>query len=166
MKTLFTILIVLFNLSAFCQSIPAMDSTRYAQLKNVYSKHTIDSLLLLKQSLGTRSYNLASRTLNSAFQPSTTHDCIVIYYVQITSSLSLTGGQSGSVELQTSPTNSVYTNTGTNTNNNTGSLTIGLSTAQVQTAGLISYVPAGYYVKLVTSGTSTFAYQNGIEILL
>lgn len=134
-------------------------------ITNIYTKSQIDSLLLLKAS-ATRTYNLSARTLNSAFQPSTTHDCIVIYYVQITSTLSLSGGQSGSVQLQTSPTNSVYTNTGTNTNNNTGSLTIGLNTAAVQTACLVSYVPAGYYVKLVTSGASAFAYQTGIEILL
>lgn len=134
-------------------------------LTDVYNKHQIDSMLALKAS-NNRSYSLSTRTLNTAFQPSTTNDCIVIYYVQITSNLSLTGGQSGSVQLQTSPTNVTYTNTGTNTNNNTGTLTIGINTSAVQTACVISYVPKGYYVKLVSSGTSAFAYQNGIEISL
>lgn len=166
MKTLFTLLAVtiLFG-SVRAQTTPAMDSSRYAQLKNVYSHHQIDSLLLLKSSAN-RTYNLSIRTLNTAFQPSATNDCIVIYYIQITSTLSLAGGQSGSVTLQTSPTNSVYTTTGTNTNNNTGSLTIGLNASQVQTAAIISFVPKGYYAKLVTAGSSAFSYINGIEISL
>lgn len=135
-------------------------------ITNIYTKTQIDSLLLLKQGVVTRSYNLSSRSLNSAFQPSTTHDCIVIYYVQITSTLTLTTGQSGSVTLQTSPTNSVYTITGTQTNNTTGSLVVGLNTSGVQTAALVSYCPAGYWVKLVTSGSSSFSYINGLEVSL
>lgn len=164
MKKLILILL-LVPLFAKAQITPGMDSSRYAQIKYMYSKHQIDSLLLLKATAN-RTYSLSARTLNTAFQPSTTNDCIVIYYIQITSTLSLTGGQSGSVTLQTSPTNSAYTITGTQTNNSTGSLTIGLNTANVQTCSIISYVPKGYYVKLVSSGSSTFAYQNGIEISL
>lgn len=143
MKTILSILVILFcALGVKAQQPVPIDTTNYALLKNMYSRHTIDSLLLLKAS-STRTYSVSSRSLNTAFQPSTTHDCIVFYYVQITSTLSLSGGQSGTVTLQLSPTNSVYTITGTDTNNNTGALTLGLSTSQVQTAALCTFVPAG-----------------------
>lgn len=166
MKTLFTILAVtiLFG-SVRAQTTPAMDSTRYAQLKNVYSHHQIDSMLLLKAS-ASRTYNLSTRTLNTAFQPSTTHDCIVIYYVSLSETLNLSGGQTGTVTLKISSSNPPTTVQAVNSNGNTGTLTLTLVSTQTQQAPIIGFVPAGYWVNLVTAGTGTISYQNGIEISL
>lgn len=166
MKALITILAVtIFGLSARAQITPGMDSSRYAQLKNVYSHHQIDSMLLLKAS-ATRTYNLSSRSLNTVFQPSTTHDCIVIYYISLSETLSVGGGQTGTVTLKISAVNPPTTTQGVNSNSNTGLLTLTLTSTQLQQAPIMGFVPAGYYVELITSGTGTITYQNGIEILL
>lgn len=98
-----------------------------------------------------------TRALNTAYQPSTSRFVSVSCSVNITSTLSLTGGQSGTVTLQTSPDGTTYTTMATATNNNTGSLTIGLNTSQAQAGDLVATVPPGYFYKIVSSGTSTFS---------
>lgn len=110
--------------------------------------------------------NVATRSLNTSYLVNANRDILISYSVQITSTLSLAGGQSGTVTLQRSPDNVNWTTVGSITNNNNGTLTIGLNTSQVQTAPLITILPAGYYVKIVTSGASTFSYISGTETLL
>lgn len=168
MKKLFLIPFLLLSLAASAQIIPPMDTTalRYTPKPSVYSKHTIDSLLALKGN-STHTINAVTRALNTAIQISTTQDVVASYSVQITSTLSLSGGQSGTVFLETCSTSGgTYTVIGQSTNNNTGSLTIGLNTSQVQATTIVGFVPKGYYFKLVTSGTSTFSFVSGVEILL
>lgn len=110
--------------------------------------------------------NVVTKSLNTSYLVNSNRDILISYSVQITSTLSLAGGQSGTVSLQRSPDNVNWTTVGSITNNNNGTLTIGLNTSQVQTAPLITILPAGYYVKIVTSGASTFAYISGTETLL
>lgn len=166
MKKIILLLAILIGaFSAKAQITPGMDSSRYAQIRYMYTKHQIDSLLLLKAS-STRTYNLSTRTLNTAFQPSTTHDCIVIYYVSPSETLSVAGGQTGTVTLKIAAANPPTTIQGVNSNGNSGLLTLTLTSTQLQQAPIIGFVPAGYYVNLVTGGTGTITYQNGIEILL
>ena|ERR1700743_1780656 len=98
-----------------------------------------------------------SRALNTAYQPSGSRMILVSTSVSISSTLSLSGGQSGTITLQLSPDNITYTTIETATNNNLGTLTIGLNTTQTQVVDLIASVPAGYYYKFVSTGTSTFA---------
>lgn len=113
--------------------------------------------------------NSATRSLNSAFQISTMHEADVVYSVDISATLSLTTGQSGTVILETA-TNSGFT-TGVQTlsrftNGNSGTLAIGLGLTQIGTAVLSGKVPAGNYVRLRTvnnTGTPTYTYQSGIE---
>lgn len=113
-----------------------------------------------------------TRSLNSAFQPSTTLNAIVSYSVDIACTLSLTGGQAGTVFLR-------YADDSGHTTNvkevcrfaatNTGTLTIGLALNQIATGTLSGVIPAGKYVKLVTSndtGTPTFTYRNAQEVLI
>jgi hypothetical protein len=107
-----------------------------------------------------------SHSLNSAFQVSATHDAFVSYTVQIAATISLTTGQSGTISIQLSPNNTTYTTAGSFTNGNTGTLTIGLNLTNTQAGQVQAYVPAGYYVKLVSSGTATSTYQTGQETLL
>lgn len=98
-----------------------------------------------------------TRALNTAYEPSTSRFTSVSCSVSITSTLSLSGGQSGTITLQTSPDGTTYTTMATATNNNTGSLTIGLNTSQAQAGCLVATVPPTYFYKIVSSGTSTFS---------
>lgn len=106
-----------------------------------------------------------SRSLDTSFQPSTTQLSQVNYTVQIAATLSLSGGQTGTVFLETSPNNSTWTEIGRFSNGNTGTLTIGLNTTQTLSAQISTYVPANYYVRLRTNGTATMSYITGQEIL-
>lgn len=119
-----------------------------------------------------RSQSSASRSLNSAFQMSATRDSKVNYCVDISCTSTLLGGQSGTVILEMA-TNSGFT-TGVQalsqfTNSNSVSLAIAITVTQINTGCLSGYIPAGNYVRLRTvnnTGTPTFTYQCGQEILL
>lgn len=120
----------------------------------------------------TRSQSSTTRTLNSAYQISTTQDAFVAYTVDVAATLSLSGGQSGQVVLEIA-TNSGFT-TGVQTvqsaiNGNTGTLTIGLNMTTTSSATLTGYVPKGMYARLRTvntTGTPTFTYRTGQETLM
>lgn len=107
-----------------------------------------------------------SRSFNSSFRPSTTKSSLVSYSVEISSTLSLTAGQTGRIYLEVSPDNATWTEVCHETNSNTGTLIIGLNTAQIGGGVLSGYVPQGYYVRLRTNGTSTFTYSTGQETIL
>lgn len=111
------------------------------------------------------SASVVTRALNTSYRLSTGRDAMVSYSVQITSTLNLTSGQNGTVNLQISPDNSTWTTIATQTNNNNGSLTLGFTT-NVQSGSLTGFVPATYYIKLTTVGTSTFSWNSGMEVLL
>lgn len=111
--------------------------------------------------------NNVTKALNTVYTPSSSRSVLVSYSTQITSTLSLSGGQSGSVTLQISDnTGSNYVIVGTTTNNNTGSLTIGLNTAQVQAGPLVGVVPPGCSYKFVSAGASSFSALTGQEVML
>lgn len=114
----------------------------------------------------TISWASVTRPLNTSWQMGADRNCMIVYSVSITSTLSLSGGQSGTVNLQTSPDNVTWTTVATTTNNNTGTLVIGLNTSAAQTATLSTVVRAGYYVRLQTVGTSTFTWVNGTDICI
>lgn len=119
-----------------------------------------------------RSQSVASRSLNTCFQVSSTKDSFVNYSVEISSSLSLTTGQTGTVFLE------IYSDSGCTTgtqeiarsvNGNTGTLAIGLNITQNVTAGINGFVPKSCYVKIRTSntvGTPSFVYKSGQEVLV
>lgn len=119
-----------------------------------------------------RSQSSASRSLNSSFQINADRDCLVNYSVDISCAMSLTSGQNGTVFLEIASDSGFTTDVqeiSRFTNGNTGVLTIGLSLTQNVTGTLTGYIPAGYYVRLRTSnntGTPTFDYQSGQEVLL
>lgn len=109
-----------------------------------------------------RIFNYPSRALNSCFQISSTNDADFHYNIKITANLTLTGGDVGTVTA-TSYTNSGCT-TGAQTlnakqNGNTGTLTIGIATAQLTTVGIDGTLPGGKWLKMTTAqttGTPTF----------
>lgn len=113
-----------------------------------------------------------SHTLNSAFQIDASRDALVSYSVSITSTLSLAGGQSGTAFLEYADDSGFTTNVeevDRGINSNTGSLTLGLNTAQVVTASLDGVIPGGKYVRIRTvnnTGTPSFAWASGQEVKL
>lgn len=119
----------------------------------------------------TRSFANPSRTLNSAFQISSTRDAIVSYTVDISASLTLSGGATGTVTLEYADDSGFTTNVVTvqsSVNGNTGALTIGLSLTQTASASLCGVIPAGKYVRLRTAntaGTPSFNYRGSQEVL-
>lgn len=119
-----------------------------------------------------RSFSNPSLAVNTSRQPSVTRDTMVNASVDITSTISLTTGQTGKVSLQyadNSAFNVNVVNVQSATNGNTGALTIGLNLSQVYTAALTGIVPAGKYYRLVTTnvtGTPTYGTPVIQEVLL
>lgn len=119
-----------------------------------------------------RSQSSASRTLNSAFQVSTTRDAMVSYSVEIGAAASLTGGQTGTVFLEIA--NDAAFTSGVQeiarfVNGNSVSLAIAITVNQNICGVLAGYVPAGKYARLRTAntaGTPSFNYRSGQEALL
>lgn len=113
-----------------------------------------------------------TRSLNSAFQISTSRDAAVSYSVDISTAISLTTGQTGTVYLRYADDSGFTTNVievCRFVNGNTGTLTIGLALTQNGTGTLSGVIPAGKYVKLVTennTGTPTFTYRRAQEVLI
>lgn len=118
-----------------------------------------------------RSQSAASRTLNTAFQVSTTRDALVNYSVQCTITASIAGGQSCDVVLEIA-TDAAFTagvqTVGIIGTGQTYTLAVAIQGVQPQTAQVTGYVPAGYYARLRTvnvSGSPTYAYRAGQEVL-
>lgn len=113
-----------------------------------------------------------TRSLNSAFQISSSRTAQVSYAVNVSCALSLTTGQSGTVFLEYADDSGFTTNVVTVNsfvNGNTGTLAIGLALTQVATGVLAGMIPAGKYVRLRTAnttGTPTFTFVSAQEVLV
>lgn len=118
------------------------------------------------------SYGTSTRSLNTAFQVSTTTATFVSYTVDVATTLSLTGGETGTVTLQYADDSGFTTNVKTvqsSANGNTGTLTIGLALTQTSTAALTGVVPASKWVRIATANTAgapTFTYRAAQEVLM
>lgn len=123
-------------------------------------------------SSGAKTFNYPTRSLNTAFQPSTTKDVAVAYSVDIACSLSLVTGQQGTVYLEYADNSTFTTNVvevARFVNGNTGTLTVGLALTQNATGTLSGIIPAGKHVRLRTqnnTGTPTFTYRRAQEVTL
>lgn len=111
-----------------------------------------------------------ARTLNSAgFQPSTTKAVWVTYSVRITCSASLSGNQDGKVELMCDANATPTTVRATVQNRNSVAIAIALTIVNEQTAQLSYLVPAGHYVRLIstqTTGSPTITLINQAEVTI
>lgn len=99
-----------------------------------------------------------TRTINGSGTQCTdpTHDCLVFASLNESQSLSLSGGQTGTISFATSTTSSgTYSNFTQVGNSNTGTLVIGLNTLAGNGNVLIGFNPAGNYYKLISGGTGT-----------
>lgn len=119
----------------------------------------------------TMAFATPTRGLNgTAFQVDASRAAFVSYTVDVACTLSLTGGQTGTVTLQYADDSAFTTNVTTvqsSVSGNTGTLTVGLSLTQTTTASLTGLIPAGKYVKILTAntaGTPVFTYRSAQEV--
>jgi len=125
-----------------------------------------------KPSINPRSFSNSSRSLNTVFQPSATRDAQVSYSVDISTSVSLSGGAVGTVFLEYADDSGFATNVvevGRTVNGNTGTLVVGLTLNQTSTAQVNGMIPAGKYARIRTAnttGTPTFTFRSAQEVLL
>lgn len=109
----------------------------------------------------------------NGFTLSSTQNALVNYSISITTSVSLSGNASGYVVLEICPTNSStaasWLEIGRSPSGQSGTLVVGLTLTQVGGGQIGGAVPAGYYSRLRSvnvSGTPTYAYNSGQEVLL
>lgn len=116
----------------------------------------------------TRSFTSPTRSLNSAFQISTTRDVYVSYATDIACSATVLVGQSGTVVLEYADNSGMSTNVVT-VQQSTASASGVLNMATIATATLTGVIPVGKYVRLRTVnnvGSPTFSYRTAQEVLL
>ncbi len=145
------------GLSEWSDSIPS--SFIWADENGVLRKSPLDSLHIPFDPSDT----LKTRSLNSSFIVNSDKRSFVSYTIGITANLTLTSGQTGTVFLEVSPNGADWDEIGRISNGNTGTLAVGLNISQAVTSQLSGYVPAGYYVRLRTSGNASIVYINGNE---
>lgn len=114
----------------------------------------------------------ATRSLNSAFQISSTRAALVFYSVRITTTVSIGSNQDGDVILEIASDSGFTTNVQTvaiGENGQTISVALALNSVQAQTMVLSGYIPIGYYVRIRTvnnTGTPVYLYRSGQEALI
>lgn len=147
-------------------SIPA------AQIQSDWTQSNSSSVDFIKNKPAARSQSSASRSLNTAFQIDSTRDGFVNYSVDIATTATLVGGQTGTVYLEIASDSGFTTNVqelARFVNGNSVSLAIAITLNQNVTGTLSGYVPGAYYVRIRTqnnTGTPTFTYRSGQEVLL
>lgn len=131
-----------------------------------------DGSLATLPTASTPSQSSASRSLNSAFQVSSSRPSIVTYSVQVTVTANIAGGQNGDVILEIASDSGFTSNVQTLSIAGTGqtyTLAVALQGVQPQTSVVSGFVPTGYYTRLRTvqnTGTPSFSYRSGQEVLL
>lgn len=115
----------------------------------------------------TRSFTYPTRSLNTAFQVSTTQDADVSYTVDISVTSLLLAGTTGRVYLDYADNSAMTTNlvTVNESPNSTGGV---LNVTNVGPGNVHGWIPAGKYVRIRTAaaaGTPTFTYVRGEEVL-
>lgn len=122
--------------------------------------------------LAAPSQSVASRSLNTSFQVSTTRDAWVTYSVQLTVTASIAGGQNGDVILELASDSGFTTGVQTIAVAGVGqtyTLAIAIQGVQPQTCTVIGFIPAGKYARLRTvnnTGTPTYSIRAGQEVLV
>lgn len=153
----------------FIKNKPTIPS---GQLQSDWNQTNSSSVDYIKNKPPTRSQSSATRSLNTIFQISSTRDSNVNYSVDVATTATLLGGQTGTVYLEISLSSTFASGIqelARFVNGNTVSLAIAITVNQNVTGTMSGYVPAGYYVRLRTentTGSPSFTYRSGQEILL
>lgn len=93
----------------------------------------------------------------AAVQLHATKPVLLICSISISAALSLSGGQSGTVQLISDASSTPSTVRDEVSLGNTGTLVLGVAINNAQTASVTFLLPAGWYVKLASSGTATMS---------
>lgn len=128
--------------------------------------------ILNKPAINPLSMTKINRSLNTAFQISTTRNAMVMYTVQMTVTASITGGQNGDVILETADDQPFTQNV--DAVNVTGfgqtyTLAIALQGVQPDKRSLVGAIQAGKWVRIRTvnnTGTPSFTFISGQEVLM
>lgn len=105
------------------------------------------------------------RALNTIYQAPINRNLLCFYTVDISCVLSLTGGQSGTCILEACANNGFSSGVITisrPTFSNTGTLVVGVTLTQINSAQLAGLIPKGYFFRIRTvnnTGTPTFTLQ-------
>lgn len=125
-----------------------------------------------------RAQSAASRSLTAStgaagFQVSSTRDSWSCYSVSLSTTATIGGASAVSVALEICPTNSAtpanWIEIGRVQNNQAITLAVILQSVQVITQQLQGYIPAGFFAKLRTlgtSGTQSSSFVSGQEVFL
>lgn len=154
------------------EALAASISSMPSQVQSNWTQASSGAVDFIKNKPAARSQSSASRSLNSGFQVSTTRDSLVNYSVDVSTSATLIGGQTGTVFLEIASDSGFTTNLqelARFVNGNAVSLAIAITITQNVTGTLSGYVPANYYCRLRTAntvGSPSFAFRSGQEILL
>lgn len=115
-----------------------------------------------------RSFATTTRSLNTAFQISSTRDAFISCPITASPTLTLTSGQTATVTSQYADNSTMTTNVQTLpgfTDGNTGVLALGAGLSQTVGTSIGGFVPAGKWLKFTTSGAATPTLGNCQEVL-
>lgn len=107
---------------------------------------------------------LATSTSALGVQVSTTTGSWVAVNGSVTTTASILGSSTGDIILQTSPTNtatSTWSEWGRIGNAQSYSLAVAIQGVQTTKGQIMAWVPAGYYLRALQSGSGTVAYSLG-----
>lgn len=135
------------------------------------SPNQVLNLTLPSNPAQARVFSYPARTLNTCYQISATRDAHVYYAVDISASVTVTGGTRGSVYLRTYTNSTCTTGQQTVISGSSGlpavvSVTVGLT--NLGTATLPGMIPAGRWVRIETVNdqlTPVFTARQGQEVL-
>lgn len=130
-----------------------------ASVTGIYPNFTISTTYTVNPPVASPTHSVAS----TGYRPSITKGTHVSITAQITSTLSLTGGQTGELILQYSSDNITYINYASSYGSNIGTLVVGLNTSAGNGGQLSIDLPVGYYWRWTTSGTGVFSIKNIFE---
>lgn len=111
------------------------------------------------------SMSLATTSSSLGTQVSTTTGSWVAVNGSVTTTASILGSSAGDIILQTSPTNtatSTWSEWGRIGNAQSYSLAVAIQGVQTTKGQIMAWVPAGYYLRALQSGSGTVAYSLGV----
>lgn len=145
-------------------AIPDKPMIPAAQVQSDWNQTTTTAPSFIKNKplINTPTSSNVTRSLNTSFQVSTTRGAFVSYAVKITATITLVVGQTTTVFLETSQDGVNWVSM----QNNEFGVNAGIALTMSNTVGVGTFVPAGYYVRIRTSGTAAAVYSSGNETLL
>lgn len=127
-----------------------------------------DGSLATLPTVPAKTFSNTTRTLNTAFQVSTTRDAFVTYTVDISVTSLVLAGTSGRVYLEYADDSGFTTNVVTVSSSPSATSGV-LNVTNLGSGNVSGVIPAGKYVRIRTAnvaGSPTFTYQGSQEVLM